>query len=173
MAGFTPLWLQSLQLLLSISLNSITQLIQLYKLILLSNVGWPHKGLVYWTESVKECCFLNTTKQKTNRGSQAGSHNALSWDQAILFWNQWIKINYLQLVHNLLEIIGGNFPSDNINHLLTNGLYLTMLSITGLLLLVLSFLGKSNTEQSHQVAISGLNINCSLNQSLSRKKKTK
>ena len=60
---------------------------------------------------------------------------------------------YLQLVHNFLEIIGGNFPCDNVNHFLTDGFDLAVLGITGFLHLVLSLLCEPNTKHSHEVAV--------------------
>ena len=64
------------------------------------------------------------------------------------------------------QVNSANFSGDDVNHLLADGLDLSVLGIACFPLRVLILVGESNAENPQEVTITGLDINASFNQRL-------
>merc|ERR1711928_93911 len=71
-----------------------------------------------------------------------------------------------KLVDDLFQVNSANFSGDDVNHLLADGLALSVLGIACFPLRVLILVGESNAENPQEVTITGLDINASFNQRL-------
>lgn len=65
---------------------------------------------------------------------------------------------------NTFKVDSANFTSNDVNHLLTDGLDLGMLGVARLSLRLLLLLGEADAEDSEEVTVGGLNLNVSLDQ---------
>jgi len=72
----------------------------------------------------------------------------------------------LQFHNQILKLAGGGLAVDDFNHLSSDLTDLGGLGIAGLLLLVGSSLSEAKGENTQVIAISGLHVNVSLNESL-------
>lgn len=77
-----------------------------------------------------------------------------------------MKENNLQLVDNLLQIVGLNLTGHNLHHLLADLTDLLVLSIRSLSDLVGALFGETNAEQAQKVAIGCLDIDVGFNHGL-------
>jgi len=68
--------------------------------------------------------------------------------------------------NKILKIACASLLCHDIHHLLSDKVNLSSLGVRGFLDLVGSLLGEGNSEHSQNIAISGLNVNVSLNESL-------
>ena len=71
-----------------------------------------------------------------------------------------------ELVDNILEVCGADFPLDDVHHLLSDVPDLLALGIAGLLGGHVLLAGKPDAENTEHIAVSGLDINVALNEGL-------
>lgn len=71
-----------------------------------------------------------------------------------------------KLLDNFLQVAAGNLTLDDLKHTLADSTDLAGLGISGLLNLLGAALGETDGEETQQVAVSRLDVNVGLNQSL-------